>query len=73
LVRQYVQAFLIGSFELSFEQPVYFDYLNRQLEASIDGGGSGFTLWNNSGRYYMVDPVRVPEIIRESEARRTGE
>jgi hypothetical protein len=66
LIRQYVQAFLIGG-ELRFEEPTYFDYLNRQLRATIQAGGSGFTLWNNSGRYYMVDPDTVPEIIRQAE------
>ncbi len=65
LIRQYVQAFLLGS-ELNFEQPVYFDYLNRQLRGTILGGGNGFTLWNNSGRYYMVDPESVPDYIRRA-------
>jgi hypothetical protein len=54
LIRPYVQAFLIGG-ELKFELPTYTDYLKRQIRGAIDGGASGFTLWNNSGRYYMVE------------------
>ncbi len=54
LIRPYIQAFLIGG-ELQFELPTYTDYLKRQIRGSIEGGGSGITLWNNSGRYYMVE------------------
>lgn len=53
LIRPYVQAFLIGG-ELRFEEPTYTDYLKRQIAGSEAGGASGFTLWNFSGRYYMV-------------------
>ncbi len=53
LIRPYVQAFLIGG-ELEFEEPVYTDYLKHQIRGAADGGGSGFTLWNQSGRYYML-------------------
>jgi len=53
LIRPYVQAFLIGG-ELKFNEAVYYDYLNRQIISAQQGGGSGFTLWNNSGIYYMV-------------------
>jgi hypothetical protein len=53
LIRPYIQAFLIGG-ELEFEEPYYTDYMKRQIRGGIDGGGSGFTLWNFSGRYYMV-------------------
>jgi hypothetical protein len=53
LIRPYIQAFLIGG-ELAFERPTYTDYLKRQIRGARAGGGSGFTLWNNSGRYYMV-------------------
>ena len=63
IIRQYVQAFLIGG-ELKFEEPTYFSYLNRQLNGTIQGGGSGFTLWNNSGRYYMVNKDEVPQYIQ---------
>jgi len=51
LVRPYVQAFLIGG-ETKFEEPVYSEYLFRQLTGARDS--SGFTLWNASNRYYMV-------------------
>lgn len=53
LIRPYIQAFLIGG-ELRFETPVYTEYLKRQIRGSLDAGASGFTLWNMSGRYYMV-------------------
>jgi hypothetical protein len=54
LIRPYVQSFLIGG-ELNFELPFYTEYLQRQIKGTIDAGGSGFTLWNFSGRYYMVE------------------
>jgi hypothetical protein len=54
LIRQYVQAFLIGV-EVNMDTPEYTQYLNRQIEGLRDAGGSGFSLWNNSGRYYMID------------------
>jgi len=28
--------------------------MKRQIRGGMEGGGSGFTLWNFSGRYYMV-------------------
>ncbi len=55
VIRPYVQAFLIGG-ELAFEKPTYTGYLIRQLEGLSASPGSGFTLWNASGRYYMVTP-----------------
>ncbi|MDX9801956.1 MAG: putative glycoside hydrolase [Spirochaetia bacterium] len=54
IIRPYVQAFLIGS-ERSFEQPQYSNYLNMQIKGLSDAGSSGFTLWNASGSYYMVN------------------
>ncbi len=53
LIRPYIQAFLIGQ-ELEFEFATYRRYLDLQVEASIAAGASGFTLWNASGRYYML-------------------
>jgi len=53
LIRPYVQAFLIYK-ELRMEEPEYTDYLHKQLEGNKRAGGSGFLLWNASGRYYMV-------------------
>lgn len=53
VIRPYVQAFLIGG-EVNFELPEYTTYLIQQLEGVKDGAASGFTLWNNSNRYYMV-------------------
>lgn len=54
LIRPYVQAFLIGG-ELRYEFPEYTEYLNLQIRGTMAAGGSGFSMWNNSGRYYMVD------------------
>jgi len=53
LIRPYIQAFLIGG-ELNFEEPEYTDYLKHQIVGAHAGGASGYTLWNYSGRYYMV-------------------
>ena len=53
LIRPYVQSFLIGG-ELRFEEPRYTAYLKHQIRGAQAGGASGFTLWNFSGRYYMV-------------------
>lgn len=53
LIRPYVQAFLIGG-ELAMERPEYGRYLIEQLSGTKEAGGSGFTLWNASNRYYMV-------------------
>ncbi|AHC13468.1 putative glycoside hydrolase [Salinispira pacifica] len=65
LIRQYVQAFLIGG-ELRYEEEEYFEYMDRQLHGTIQGGGNGFTLWNNSGRYYMVDREAVRSRIQQA-------
>ncbi len=54
LIRPYVQSFLIGD-ELEFDVPTYTDYLKYQIRGALEGGASGFTLWNFSGRYYMVE------------------
>lgn len=53
IIRPYIQAFLLGA-ELKFDEPTYYRYLKLQIEGSLEGGGSGYTLWNASGRYYMV-------------------
>ncbi|MFW5689051.1 MAG: putative glycoside hydrolase, partial [Spirochaetota bacterium] len=53
LIRPYIQAFLIGS-ELEFDEPTYRRYLDVQVEASLRAEASGYTLWNASGRYYML-------------------
>lgn len=65
VIRQYVQAFLIGG-ELQFEENTYFSYLDRQLNGTIQGGGNGFTLWNNSGRYYMVNEQTITDHIQSA-------
>ncbi|TFH06484.1 MAG: hypothetical protein E4H09_00115 [Spirochaetales bacterium] len=53
LIRPYIQAFLIGP-ELQFSEPTYREYLQLQVQGSRQAGSSGFTLWNASGRYYML-------------------
>ena len=54
IIRPYVQAFLIGK-ELSMEKEEYTLYLKKELSGAAEGGAEGFTLWNNSNRYYMLD------------------
>lgn len=57
-IRPYVQAFLIGG-ERRMEEEEYGRYLTLQLEGNRTAGGTGFTLWNASNRYYMVtEPLR---------------
>ena len=64
LIRPYVQAFRIGG-ELDFKPPVYSTYLTNQVQGSIEGAGSGFTLWNASNDYYMVTAPLGPMIQNE--------
>ena len=66
VIRPYVQAFRIGA-ETSFAPPVYTTYLLNQVQGSLEGAGSGFTLWNASNDYYMVTVPLGPII-----AQRTG-
>ncbi len=64
LIRPYVQAFRIGG-ELAFDQSVYSTYLVNQVQGSLQGAGSGFTLWNASNDYYMVT-VPLGPLIQDS-------
>ncbi len=59
VIRPYVQAFLIGK-ELQYEKPQYTRYLLNQLDGVAESGASGFSLWNASGRYYMVTTNLLP-------------
>ena len=61
LIRPYVQAFRIGS-ETSFSMAVSNQYLMNQVNGSLEGMGSGFTLWNASNDYYMVTQPLGPAI-----------
>ncbi len=54
LIRPYIQAFLMGK-ELNMEDDEYAMYLNVQIKGSEESDSSGFSLWNASNRYYMVD------------------
>ena len=71
IIRPYVQAFRIGG-ELAFTPPVYSTYLLNQVKGSLEGAGSGFTLWNASNDYYMVT-VPLGPIIQSQERQRTTE
>lgn len=53
IIRPYVQAFLLGK-ELKMNAATYSNYLLKQVEGTLAAPSSGFTLWNNSNRYYMV-------------------
>ena len=61
IIRPYVQAFRIGG-ELSFAPAVYSTYLQSQVQGTLAGAGSGFTLWNASNDYYMVTAPLGPLI-----------
>jgi hypothetical protein len=63
VIRPYVQAFRIGA-ETSFPAPVYTTYLLNQVHGSLEGAGSGFTLWNASNDYYMVTVPLGPIIAQ---------
>ena len=53
VIRPYVQAFLLPS-EYYMEKPEYTKYLRLQVKGTLESSASGFLLWNNSNRYYMV-------------------
>src|SRR5690554_1212690 len=61
LIRPYVQAFLLGG-ELKMKTSQYTEYLLKQIEGTQAAPSSGFTLWNNSNRYYMVKTPLGPYI-----------
>lgn len=58
-IRPYIQAFLIGH-ELRMEEKEYSRYLINQIVGSQESNASGFTLWNASNRYYMVNEPLQP-------------
>lgn len=68
IIRPYLQAFLIGR-ELRMEAPEYSEYLIKQIEGIISASAAGFTLWNNSNRYYMVRKPLTPYLGVEEEQR----
>jgi hypothetical protein len=53
VIRPYVQAFRLGG-ELQFSKAVYSSYLINEIQGTLQGSSSGFTLWNASNDYYMV-------------------
>ena len=62
IIRPYVQAFLIGG-EVRMKPAEYSRYLLNQLEGTYAVSSAGFTLWNNSGKYYMFTKT-VKEYLR---------
>jgi hypothetical protein len=49
VVRPYVQAFFLN---VAYDRTYYnTDYVRREVEGVRSAGNSGFTYWNNSGRY----------------------
>ncbi len=58
IIRPYVQAFLLN-WEFWMTRPVYTEYLLKQVNGVLSSRTPGFTLWNNSNRYYMVkEPLK---------------
>lgn len=53
LIRPYVQAFLLGG-ERKMTAATYTDYLEKQIQGTMEGAAAGFLLWNFSNQYYMV-------------------
>ena len=54
VVRPYVQAFFLN---VSYDRTYYnADYVRREIEGVRHAGNSGFTYWNNSGRYDDIPP-----------------
>ena len=73
IIRPYVQAFLLP-FEFYMEEPEYTEYLQRQLKGTDESPASGFTLWNNTNRYYMVkEPLNKYTGTARQTARGTGD
>ncbi|MDR1108823.1 MAG: putative glycoside hydrolase, partial [Spirochaetaceae bacterium] len=49
VIRPYVQAFFLN---VAYDRAYYnADYVRREIEGVHGAGNSGFTYWNNSGRY----------------------
>ncbi|UWW96729.1 MAG: hypothetical protein NMK33_04715 [Candidatus Cardinium sp.] len=66
IIRQYVQAFLLGS-ERKFSEEKYCNYLKAQLVGLYRSKGSGFLLWNAANNYYMVkQDLSHPELLHSS-------
>lgn len=70
VIRPYVQAFLLGG-ERKMNETTYRNYLMQQVDGLVTADPrAGFTLWNNSNKYYMVgsglkdmlEAIQPPEI-----------
>ncbi|MDR2068562.1 MAG: hypothetical protein LBP71_01680 [Spirochaetaceae bacterium] len=55
VVRPYVQAFFLN---VAYDRTYYnADYVRREIAGVRAAGNSGFTYWNNSGRYDDIPPA----------------
>lgn len=64
VVRPFVQAFLLGPYELKMDKARYTKYLRSQLKGAQEGNSSGFLLWNFGTDYYMVTFPLTPYVKR---------
>ncbi|HUX21120.1 MAG TPA: putative glycoside hydrolase, partial [Spirochaetia bacterium] len=62
IIRPFVQAFLLGSYELAMDKPQYSTYLRTQLEGLQEAHAPGFLLWNFGTNYYMVTFPLTPYV-----------
>lgn len=56
LIRPYVQAFRLPQ-EFWMEKAQYDRYVVEQVGGLKEADASGYTLWNNSNQYYMLDAL----------------
>ena len=56
LIRPYVQAFRLPQ-EFWMEKAQYDRYVVEQVSGLKEADASGYTLWNNSNQYYMLDAL----------------
>lgn len=56
-IRSYIQAFRLPQ-EFWMEENQYNQYVVEQVRGVKDAEGSGYTLWNNSNQYYMLDALK---------------
>ncbi len=54
IIRPYIQAFLLPA-EKWMSEKQYKQYLIEQLQGSKESKASGWSLWNNSQNYYMIE------------------
>ncbi len=64
IIRPFVQAFLLGPYELKMDKAQYSNYLRTELEGVQDANAPGFLLWNFGTDYYMVTFPLTPYVPR---------